>query len=70
MNDSAIVSILVSFMPNLTITVLMEKGEPMTDTGRVIICVTALICTTFAAMHFNSAGILWWYAVPLLLWME
>lgn len=42
----------------------------MNDTGRVIVIVTAIICTTFAAMYFNSVGILWWYAVPLLMWME
>lgn len=47
-----------------------EIGNPMNETGRVFVCVTALICTTIAAMYFNSMGVLWWYAVPLLLWME
>lgn len=42
----------------------------MNDTGRVIVSVTALICTTIAAMSFRDMGILWWYAVPLLMWME
>ena len=42
----------------------------MNDTGRVVVCVTALIFTTIAAMHFKSMGVLWWYAVPLLLWLE
>lgn len=42
----------------------------MNDTGRVIVIVTAIICTTIAAMHFDSAGILWWYAVPLIMWLE
>ena len=52
------------------ITVGKEIGKAMNDTGRVIVIVTAIICTTFAAMYFNSVGILWWYAVPLLMWME
>jgi hypothetical protein len=42
----------------------------MTDTGRVFVCVTALICTTIAAMYFDTSVILWWYAMPLLLWLE
>ena len=36
------------------------EGKSMNDTGRVIVCVTALICTTIAAMYFNSMGVLWW----------
>ena len=55
---------------NQTISVPTEKGEPMNDTARVIVCVTALICTTIAAMSFGGSVILWWYAVPLLLWVE
>ena len=42
----------------------------MNDTGRVIVSVTALICTTIAAMSFRDVGILRWYTVPLLLWLE
>ena len=41
----------------------------MNDTGSVIVSVTAIICITIAAMHFDTAGILWWYMVPLLMWL-
>lgn len=34
-----------------------------------IVCVTAIICITLAAAYFNTAGILWWYMVPLFMWM-
>lgn len=48
----------------------LQRRMSMNDTGRVVVCVTALIFTTIAAMHFKSMGVLWWYAVPLLLWLE
>ena len=30
-------------------------------TANIIIMSTFAICVTFAAVHFNNAGILWWY---------
>lgn len=44
----------------------------MSNLKLFIICnciavVVAFVCVTIASMHFEKAGILWWYIVPMLM---
>lgn len=35
--------------------------------GTFLVQITAIVCITFAAIHFQKSGILWWYLVPLIM---
>lgn len=32
--------------------------------GKFLVQITAIVCITLAAIHFQKSGILWWYLVP------